>query len=206
MTKQEMGRYWRYFESIDADLLETCKYVEHDDSNLKVYSNAFARIILAANSEIDVICRLFSYEIDPGVNYADDTVASGNIKQYANVILGKYPKLINTSIESITLKKTILPWQDWTIAPNYNSPIWWKDYQKVKHYRHSNFQLASLENAIFSVAALCILLLYFNKHVLGYSGIIEGLDSACFYSRAMLDIDESSFIHRYDVEQLPDFR
>ena len=120
MTKLEMGRYWRYFESIDADLLKTCEYVEHDDLNLETYSNAFARIILAANSEIDVICRLFSYEINPSVNYADDTVTSGNIKKYAEVILAKYPKLVNTPIESLTLRRVIVPWKDWEKEPNYN--------------------------------------------------------------------------------------
>ena len=60
-------------------------------------------------------------------------------------ILAKYPKLVNTPIESLTLRRVIVPWKDWEKEPNYNSPSWWKDYQKVKHYRHSNFNLALLE-------------------------------------------------------------
>ncbi|EGY25405.1 hypothetical protein DA2_2563 [Desulfovibrio sp. A2] len=45
----------------------------------------------------------------------------------------------------------INPWSGWTYE---NSPQWWKDHNSVKHKRDTNFEKATLENALYSMCAL----------------------------------------------------
>ena len=185
--------------------MKTNRYVQHTEKNLKVFSSEFARIILVTCAEIDTVCRLLCKEIDPSCNFSDDSIRSGDIKEYSKIILDKYPKLINTEIYSNTLQRIIKPWEGWISVPNYQSPEWWKGYQLLKHYRHLHFEEATLEKALYSASALFVILMYLHKTAYNFTADEKNIDwPSCFISRSMQDINGSSD-YMDDVEQLPDF-
>jgi hypothetical protein len=76
--------YWNYFKSIEADLEACSRYVEFTAANFHTYSVEFARIIMAAGSEIDTVAKELCRQIDP-------TRKPKNINEYQPIITGKYP-------------------------------------------------------------------------------------------------------------------
>jgi hypothetical protein len=78
--------YWQYFLALEQDLIETTYFVEPAAANFKTFSVAFARILLAAGSEIDVVCKMLCRQIE----------VSGkpkSIAKYRSAIMSHYPKL-----------------------------------------------------------------------------------------------------------------
>lgn len=48
----------------------------------------------------------------------------------------------------------LCPWENWSGKKN---PLWWRDYNQVKHSRHEAFRQANLHNALNALAALFLL-------------------------------------------------
>ena len=65
--------YWRYCLSIERNLEKTIDFVEVCYDNDSAYSYEYAKIILLACSEIDVICRLLCKTIDPATDFDDSS-------------------------------------------------------------------------------------------------------------------------------------
>jgi hypothetical protein len=47
--------HWQYFIAIESDLENTARYVEVTPGNFRTYSVEYARILLSAGSEVDVM-------------------------------------------------------------------------------------------------------------------------------------------------------
>lgn len=204
MNHNDFFNYWNYFLLIDKDLMKTNRFVQHSNNNLNAYSSEFARIILTSCAEIDTICRLLCKEIDNSCDFPDDSTISGGIQEYCKLILTKYPKLPTTEINITTLEDKIRPWDGWQLPPHYQSPLWWKDHQLIKHYRHKHFEKANLANAMFALASLFVLLMYLHKTVFGFAFSMELSEPECVMSFCTLDCDESG-LEKYKAELLPGF-
>lgn len=148
LTMDQFLFHWKYYLSLEEDLKKTDQYVEHCYENRIAFSNEFAKLILLACSEIDVICKLMCKIYNPESN-------PGNICEYAKIILVNSTVVNNEKIYLADFE--ICPWQNWNLEP-YSSPDWWKDYQDIKHNRSEHFRKANLENAISSMAGLYVLL------------------------------------------------
>jgi hypothetical protein len=145
--------YWQYFLAIEASLDETSRYVEIVSDNYKTYSVEYARILLSASSEVDVICKLLCRKIDA-------TKRSKNIEDYRDIITGKYPNFHSMKVLIPRYGIELTPWEKWK---NIENPSWWKSYNNVKHERSANFQDANLENTLNAVAGLFCLILYYYQ-------------------------------------------
>lgn len=144
------SHYWQYFLAIEESLQETARFVDFSEDNLGTYSIEFARILLTACSEIDVICKMLCEKIDP-------TEKPKNINEYRTIITGKYPKFHSLKIFVRYGGFCITPWEEWNKSTN---PKWWKSYNFVKHNRNDYFKDANLENTLNAVAGLYCLILY----------------------------------------------
>ncbi|MFN3640683.1 MAG: hypothetical protein ACK4UK_07170 [Flavobacterium sp.] len=51
--------HWNYFLAIENDFEKMTRYVELSESNDKTFSIEFARIIMAATQEVDVILKKY---------------------------------------------------------------------------------------------------------------------------------------------------
>ena len=54
------------------------------------------------------------------------------------------------------------PFSDWSVE---GSPFWWKAFTDLKHDRLTNFQKASLKNAIYALAAVFIVVTLMNEEL-----------------------------------------
>lgn len=173
MNKQEIMHYWYYFCSLCAQLDYTKQYVDHktvecNDQmvlvNGETYSNEFLKILLLAASEFETIGKLLSKEIDATFK------ESGNIIAITEMILSKYPRIVETVIA--TDFQTLIPLFNWNVE---NTPTgqkklagleWWTAYTDIKHRRYDYFAKATLKHCINSLASLLVLELYLAMHVL----------------------------------------
>lgn len=142
--------HWQYFVSLEADLEATVPFVEPVEANFQTYSIEFAKILLSASSEVDVVCRVLAKSINQAVR-------PQNMDQHRKAILTKYPKFPNTKVLVPRYGHTLTPWKSWLAGHN---PEWWTSYNDVKHRRYRHFPDANLKNAILSLAGLLALLAY----------------------------------------------
>lgn len=146
-------RHWQYFLALERSFDTTTRYVEVDKRNFTTYSIEYARLLLAAASEVDVVCKMLCMRIEP-------ETGAGRINQYQPVILGAYPELPTMQVTLPRYGLEFRPWEGW--EPN-SAPQWWTAYNKVKHERHTEFERANLENvcnALSGLLCLCLLLYY----------------------------------------------
>lgn len=128
------------FSFLEQQLRDCMEYVPYIETNKGIISPKFVSIIMESCSLIDSIF----HEI------------SGTQSERFN--LKKYSELHESSLkleENITLflntpLRIIRPYADWT----KKQPAWWNAYNKVKHNRLNNIDVATFENAVFAIAGL----------------------------------------------------
>lgn len=188
ITVDEFIQHWNYFCSLAKKLDETKDYIYHgsvesedDDIRLvhgQVYSDVFQQIILLAASEFEVISRIIC---------RINGVEPRNIVEISSVILDKYPKIVYTEIGGLFWYGK--PLCDWGIdyAADDNEKVkgleWWKAYTSIKHNEAGSYKLATLKNAIFSMAALYILDLYLMFVITDHLFILHSYPPVYFHCK-----------------------
>ena len=184
MTQNELNIIWDYYLIIEEDLLSTARFVEPAEQE-DVYSFEFQKIIILACTEIEKVFKSIAKET--GVK------EPGNISEYKEIVLDKYPRIIECSVSVRRLGKKIKPFENW----NSDKLKWWDAYTNLKHDLDDRIKQATCINAIYAISALYILILYLSE--------ITGLE---------LFNNESKYINsRYgfaktaisNVSRLPDF-
>lgn len=160
-------QFWKYYLTLEDDFNKTTRFVEIDPINYSTYSVEFAKQYQAICSEIDVTLKELTKHIDSTRNCS-------NIKEYAEVILNKYPEFISAEvvIKNSNSSIKLTPWSEWTNTTEYKSPIWWSNYNKVKHQRttldssgSTFFQQANLHNVLNALAGLFVVEMYFCREI-----------------------------------------
>ena len=152
--------YWQYFVAIEDDLIKAARFVEFTASNRTTHSVEFARILLAASSEVDVAAKDLCRRIDP-------SSGADKIHMYRSVITGKFRLLPFTRIQIPRYDISLVPWLSWR---EDKTPNWWDSHNAVKHHRDQAFREANLENSLNATAALMVLLLHLYELIYG-SGV-----------------------------------
>ncbi|MGD9874344.1 MAG: hypothetical protein AB7T27_08725 [Kiritimatiellia bacterium] len=142
--------HWYYFIALVDELEETSRYVEFSPENFATYSTEFSKLILAACSEIDVVCKLLCQKIKP------DSQAA-NIREYQKAILPTYKHLPSIEVVLRRYEISLRPWESWSTD---HTPDWWNDHNDIKHHRDQHYRKSSLKNAIASVAGLAVMVTY----------------------------------------------
>jgi hypothetical protein len=163
MNQQEIMNHWRFFLSLEKDFGVLQDYIEVHLDNFKVYSLELSKILQLSCAEIDSVLRLICTEVDATCDFANHEQKDGRMGEYKKIIFNRFPLIEQSEIYLPHLRKSIKPWSGWT---NKNPPKWWNSYNLVKHYRHSNYKEATLENVINSMSALMILILYLYRVVI----------------------------------------
>ena len=143
-------RYWQYFIALENDFAATTRFVELADANMQTYSIEYARLLLSAGSEIDVLAKVLCqrHGLVPRPR---------NIDGYRDAIVSRFPGFATLQVRLPRFSRTLLPWADWSHGSN---PSWWRAYNDVKHERNANFAAASLSNTMNSMAGLFTMLCY----------------------------------------------
>lgn len=145
--------HWSYFLAIEKDLENTSRYVEFCEDNFTTYSIEYTHLLLSASSEIDILLKHLCGILAPNEK-------RNNIDDYRNVILKYLPEICNEEIIIRRYGMIFKPWESWE---ENKTPDWWGSYNSVKHKRNESLKDANLRNAVNSVGALLIIVLYYYK-------------------------------------------
>lgn len=148
MKIQELYNIWNYYLSLETDLANTSRYIEPLGQE-DVHSFEFAKLLILACTEVESVFKLICQSIEGYEN-------AGNIGQYKEAILKKYPKITESSVSIARLGRQIRPFEEW--GPE--KLAWWDAYQKVKHNRWNSFELATYMNATYAISALYVAIFY----------------------------------------------
>jgi hypothetical protein len=126
MTIEEKTKlvHWNYFLAFDSDAEKLSRYIEFTKENEKTYSIELVRLLLSAASEVDVVAKLLCNKVSPNEN-------AGDMKDYRKILNTTFPKIKNMKIQIPRYGLDLIPWEKWN--QENRTPIWWKDYNSVKH-------------------------------------------------------------------------
>ena len=170
--------YWNYFLELENEFANTQKYVAFDMSNKGTYSIEFLKLYQAVCSELDVLGKEILLHFEPDFKITGTT----GIMHWGYGIT-KYMRDSLSASVYFSEKTKLTPWnkfacvkyQDAANATRYKldekceTPIWWSDYNKVKHSRTSikdgrvNYQRANFGNLVQAFAALYILEVFYAE-------------------------------------------
>lgn len=168
MDEKALDRNWYYFLSLDRDLYDTTFYIEPEGQE-DTYSFAFYKLIMLGGAEAESLFKQLCNEIDPENK-------CGDISQFKNTILGKYPKIETVSISvSRWGGKEIYPFENWSKG----KLRWWDVYNDLKHSRFKTIDSASFVNAAYTLGALFVL----NYYLFELSSVMLPPDSKSFGCR-----------------------
>ena len=182
-----INNYWNYYLELENEFLQVRKYVEFSEENFKTYSIELLKLYQAVCSEIDVVGKIFASEVNNSFIANNKT----NILKWWFEIQDKFKfKTSNYKLTEYEVKVldliSVKPWEKFVVEKykdkngvirfrclkNYDTPTWWKDYNKVKHQRISlskddkinvNYTKANLKNTAESFGALYVLLLAYAE-------------------------------------------
>ena len=144
----------RQFELLCDDLNEIFTFVEPTENNSAVYSHRLRNLLIVAATEFEAQCV--------GVLTANNVQPLGsffNTRDYVRLLpifqLEKY----RFGLSMFSKYSAFKPFEDWSVQNPTGSLPWYHAYNKTKHNRESNFDVATLDNAIQAVAGcFCMML------------------------------------------------
>lgn len=122
-------------------------------ANDKTYSIEYARILMSAAAEVEVVAGQL-------VRQVDTLKSRPNIDDLGKGFRKNYPFLPTMEVLVPRTSRKLTPWDAWAGSEN---PVWWTAHNHVKHDRHVAFKEATLINALNAVAALLCLQLYLHR-------------------------------------------
>lgn len=159
MTKEEfLTKIWNYYLMLEKDFMNTFQYVEPSVENNSAYSKEYNKLLLSIGSEIDVVFKELCKKIE---NKNSSDVENYNITNYMNVI-SNYNNFSNENCTNLVTREIISPFTAWI---NSKTPLWWKNYNHLKHDRLSNdnIKLGNYLNVKESLSALYIICCFLYK-------------------------------------------
>ena len=175
--------YWNYYMELEAQLVETKRYVEFDAQNGKTFSIEYLKLYQAVCSEIDVVGKEIVACLCPDFK----ANSKANIQKWGYEMQQLFPR-IKDNIVCFYKAIEIQPFRNWEyekyldkrgqerfrIVKKKKAIPWWGNYNKVKHQRIGlvtgieNFKLANQKNLVTALSALYLMeytyLQYLEEH------------------------------------------
>ena len=140
---------WRYFLTLERDVINTASYVEPHIDHAAVFSDRYAGLLLLIGSEVDVAAKTLSRDFE-------DLSRRWNMADYRRVLMAEFPHLPRIQIRAPLYSLSISPFLAW--APDPPAKLrWWESYNAVKHDRYESRSQATQSAVLHSLAALFIL-------------------------------------------------
>lgn len=143
--------FWQYFLHLESDFHAATHFIACTETNDATCSNEFAKQIICICTECEAVLKKICKIIDPKNQHV-------NMGHYKRTMLSRFPEIHKAPVHLEQLQRTIHPFSDWNSSGGRID--WWNAYQDIKHHRDSNFEKASLKNALNALGALLILELY----------------------------------------------
>lgn len=167
--------YVRAFLLLQDDMLDLFSYVEPSDKNLQTYSHRIQQLLMRGCVEIEA--NLTAILLDNEYELARGSLT---MPQYRLVEishrLSSYEVRIPGWKGATGLRRPFANWK-----ADHSLP-WYQAYNKSKHNRHENFELATFDALIDAFCGLNVLLsAQFHDEDYSSGGKSIGLSGACYF-------------------------
>lgn len=150
--------HWEFYLDIESDLLRTAKYVDFCEDHRKVYSVAFARTLISASAEFEVVCKA----VCETIKLSKKLPAQCKIHHLRDAMSIWDKDFQVAAVRTKSGRFIVRPFSGWFPDGQLS---WWKAYNDVKHARHEKYLNGNLENALYSAAALFLMnVVLANRH------------------------------------------
>lgn len=153
------GETYEQYQIIEHDFINFIKYVPLETNHLKVYSPILRDIIIRTCVQIEIFFKEWSKQVcsDNKEGSLWKAYSHKNGKKEKNWSIGDYYHFKSeftefSSIHVMPLNQNIYPFGDW--ENEKDPPFWWKTYNEIKHGGINSKTQATLNDAMFSLAAL----------------------------------------------------
>lgn len=166
--------YWRFYLSLEEQLIATFDYVEPSQEHFKTYSRKYLGLLQALGSEVDVCGKSLVELLNPDEKDLDNC----NIAKWGFFIQSGYPLITANTVHAPIYGLSLTPWKNWKnesyrdknnalkyrLTKGSTNPAWWVSYNKTKHRRKSLlnpddscYNRANLGNVLNAAAGLFLL-------------------------------------------------
>lgn len=173
MTREELTQqHWQYYLLLERRFLETIDYVGLHKSNFGSFSDTYAMLMQAIGAELDTAFKIYCgfaktdrKTIAVYVKSIDTEESDADSDSHAK----KHPfrqQIIYLNAYNLMIQ----PFKDWDSNCPAQSLFWWDAFDKVKHNRIDNKELANQENCLNMLGALYLLDMKMLKKIVEDSG------------------------------------
>jgi len=166
------GLNWGIFRDLEDKVVASTQFVDLDRNNLKVFSREFVNLLFQICTNVEATFRgmLYSQSLEQNKkaqlarvkdHRAKAEKAKGErvnhltITDYREVFEDFYNlSSCEVIIEPRSIRLPSVPYREFS---NKTSPVWWQVYNDVKHDLAGNFEKATLETVLDSLASLFLL-------------------------------------------------
>jgi len=161
----ENGFFWNNYKSIESDFLRFLEYAPYHKSNLKMYSPKLTGFLLQTGGYIDSafkeMANYFNFRTCGKKKRVKKKETITDIVDAFCLFEDIYSLSSNNGghlIAKLDLvgDKELHPFKDFS-SSQFTSPIWWSDYNKVKHEYSLHYRKASLDNVLEALAGAFLL-------------------------------------------------
>ena len=158
---ESFNSYWNYYIELENELLDISKYIPIDKLNKNTFSFKYMKLIFSICSELDTVFKVFMEFKGKGKNQPRMDVYKLFMKE-------NFPDFSSEIILCNRLNE-LKPFENWDL--NDSSPLWWKDYNDIKHFRTKkgdgleNFKKSTQINTVNALSALYLLETYWYKEL-----------------------------------------
>ncbi len=159
---ESFNSYWNYYIELENELLHISSYIPIDKLNENTFSFKYMKLIFSICSEVDTLFKEF-------MEFKGIIKNQPRMDDYKMFMREYFP---NFSSEIILCNRfdEFKPFENWDL--NDSSPLWWKDYNDIKHFRTKkdsdmeNYKKATQKNTLFALSALYQVETYLYKELI----------------------------------------
>lgn len=175
------------YQLIEKDFKNILEFIEPSDKNKGAYSHRLYELFLRCATEFETNCKRI---LDAnGYQKRGDLILEDYHKINQATKISKYKVKMNRWYPNTKILKPMEKWSD-----NHHLS-WYDEYNKVKHDRFKNFEMATLENTINAATSVLILLFAqfgeyaFNQYNNETMLVQEDEEKFCYYdSNALFSV------------------
>ena len=152
IKKDDFERFfWNRYLIYENDFINSFYYVDFSIDTFKTYSTYYIKLLLSYCIEIEAVLKLIfgSKKLSKKNEEIDK-----NMPDLMDDLLKIFPKISNNKV---SCKEYNIEFYPFKIPSNKKTPLWWQNYNDLKHNRLKNYKLANLENTAYSLSCLFLL-------------------------------------------------
>lgn len=153
ISKEDFEKFfWNRYLIYENDFINSFNYVDFSRDTFNTYSTYYIKLFLTNCIEIESILKLIFGSKKFSTKKNKDVYK--NMTDFMDNLFSAFPNISNNKV---ICKEYDMEFYPLKIEDGKDVPIWWTNYNDVKHNRFKNYKSANLGNTTYSLSCLFLL-------------------------------------------------